>query len=131
MRLFLGQFTRVRELGSIFLVAVGVALVSTLAGSVFDHVHQVDAEELTAATTTAIPTAGGNQVLSLKDWGLQLTMPLAAEMPAISYTTRPGDTVGLSSADLAPLGPTASNLSPIPHAAATMRVLLVIQKRSL
>src|SRR5476649_2166739 len=105
MRLFHGQFTRVRELGSIFLVAVGVALISTLAGSVVDHVHQVDAEELTGAETTALPAPGGNQVLDLKDWGLKLTTPLAAAMPALSYTTRAGDTVGLSSADLAKLGP--------------------------
>jgi hypothetical protein len=104
MKLIHGRFTRVRELGSIFLVAVGVALASTLAGSVVDHVHQVDAEELTGAEATAT-AAGTSQVLTLKDWGLTLTLPFGTELPAVTYTTRPGDTVGISSADLAPLGP--------------------------
>ena len=100
-----GKFTHARELGSIFMVAVGVALASTLAGSVLDHVHQIDAEALTGAEATATPTGAGYQELALKDWGMQLTMPLGPDMPAMTYTTRPGNTVGVSTADLAPLGP--------------------------
>ncbi len=106
MRLSLGRLAPIRELWPIFLVAIGVALLSTLAGSVFDHVHQVDAEEFTAAETTATPSVRGTQVLAFADWGVQLTTPLAPELPTLKYTTRPGNTVGISSADLAALSAT-------------------------
>ncbi len=105
MRVFKGHFAPVRELIPIFIVAVGVALASTLAGSVFDRIHRVDAEELTAAEKSATPGPDGTQVLTLADWGVQLSTPLASEMPILKYTTRSGDAVGLSSADLEPLGP--------------------------
>lgn len=96
---------RLRELWPIFFVAVAVAVFSTAAGSVFDHVHQVDAEELTAAEVTAVPAAGDTQVVSIADWGVSLTLPLAADLPAVRYTTRSGSSVGLSSLDLEQIGP--------------------------
>ena len=106
MRTFLGRLAPVRELWPIFLVAVGVALMSTLAGSVLDHVHQIDAEGLTAAETAATPGTGGTQVLLFSNWGVQLTAPLAPDVPTLKYTTRSGNTIGVSSADLAALGST-------------------------
>lgn len=105
MKLSWSQFSRVRELGPIFLVAVSVAIFSTLAGSVFDNVHKVDAEELTGAETSAVPVDGGMQQLDLLQWGVTLNVPLAAELPTLRYTTRSGDSVGLSSVDLEAIGP--------------------------
>jgi hypothetical protein len=96
---------RLRELWPIFFVAVAVAVFSTAAGSVFDHVHQVDAEELTAAEVTATPTGEGMQTINVADWGVSLTLPLAQDMPAVRYTTRSGGSVGLSSIDLEKMGP--------------------------
>jgi hypothetical protein len=96
---------RMRELWPIFLVAVAVAVFSTAAGSVFDHVHQVDAEELTAAEATAALGPDHTQVVSIPGWGVSLTLPLADELPAVRYTTRSGSSVGLSSVDLEQIGP--------------------------
>lgn len=95
-----------RELGPIFIVAVAVALASTLAGSVFDHIHQIDAEALAPgqATSTAV-AAGAQQTLILKNWGVQATTPLAAAMPLISYVGHDQTSIGLSSANLQKLDP--------------------------
>lgn len=86
------------------MVSLAVAFFSTAAGSVFDHVHQVDAEELTGAEVTAAAAVGGRQVVAIPDWGVHLTLPLAADMPAVRYTTRTGSSVGLSSVSLEQLG---------------------------
>jgi|GEM_PF-2001604 len=94
------QITRIRTLVPVFLIAVAVTLFGTLAGSVFDHVHKVDAEELTAGETAAVVGPAGTQVIIVADWGVQLTAPLAAELPTLKYTTRSGNAVGFSSADL-------------------------------
>jgi|SRR6185369_12033473 len=104
MRLSQGLLARTRELWPIFLVAVGVALASTLAGSVLDRVHRIDAEELTAAVATAVQGPDNTQVIDFKDWGVRLTAPLGADLSSVQYTTRSGDAVGVSSTTLAPLG---------------------------
>ena len=96
---------KIADLGPVFLVAVGVAFGWTLAISVFDHVHQVDAEELGARPHPAVPGPGGTQVLTIADWGVSLTVPLAPEMPTLSYATQSSDSAGLSTTDLAQLGP--------------------------
>ena len=100
----LRRFARIRELTFVFAVAVSVALLSTLAGSILDNVHKVDAEQLTGAEVSASVTSSGNQQIMLSQWGVQLSVPLAAEMPTIRYTTRSGDSVGLSSVDLEKMG---------------------------
>jgi len=96
---------RLHELWPIFFVALAVAVFSTAAGSVFDHVHQVDAEELTAAEVTAAPAAADTQLVTIADWGVSLSLPLATDLPAVRYTTRSGSSVGLSSLDLEQIGP--------------------------
>ncbi len=104
MGLFQGHIARIREHWPIFLVAVGVVMVSTVAGSVFDRVHKINAEELAASATSAVPGPNNTQVVSIGPWGVQLTTPLAAEMPTLRYTNAPGESVGLSSKDLEALG---------------------------
>lgn len=94
----------VRELAIASGVAIAVALASTLAGSVFDHIHQVDAEALTAQEKTAQPGPDSTQLLSVDDWGVNLKLPLVSELPLVSYTDHGGTSIGLSSADLAKLG---------------------------
>jgi hypothetical protein len=96
---------KIADLWPVFLVAVGVAFGWTLVGSVFDHVHQVDAEELGARSYAAAPGPGGTQVLTLPAWGVSLTLPLALEMPTLSYAPQSDVSAGLSTADLAQLGP--------------------------
>lgn len=96
---------KLSDLWPIFLVAVGVAFSSTLVGSVFDHVHQVDAEELGARSYAAAPGPGGTQVLTIPAWGVSLPLPLALEMPALSYASQSSVSVGLSTTDLTQLGP--------------------------
>jgi hypothetical protein len=86
-------------------IAVTVAFASTLAGSVLDRVHQVDAEALVASEAQAAVADGGTQRLEIKDWGVQLTLPLAAELPVVRYASQSKSSVGLSSADLAQMGP--------------------------
>ncbi len=94
------QIARIRTLVPVLVIAVAVTLFGTLAGSVFDHVHKVDAEELTAGETSATPGPDGSQAVIMADWGVQFTAPLAAELPTLKYTTRNGDAIGFSSADL-------------------------------
>jgi hypothetical protein len=94
-----------RDLGPVLLVAITVALLSTLAGAYLDHVHQVDAEEISGQREyAAVPAADGTQVLTLADWGVKLTVPLAGEMPTLSYAAQSDSSVGLSTKDLAALG---------------------------
>jgi hypothetical protein len=82
-------------------------MVTTLAGAFLDRVHQVDAEEISGQRVYAASSiANGNQVLTLAPWGVKLTVPLAKEMPTLSYAVQSGaSSLGLSTADLAALGP--------------------------
>lgn len=97
------RFRVVREFSSVLMVAVGVTLVGTLIGAVADHVHQVDAEAMPVAETKAVPGVG-SQVLAIHEWGVQLVLPLAEELPLVSYVSQSSESVGLSSADLSALG---------------------------
>jgi hypothetical protein len=98
-----------RSLGPIFLVAIGVAFASTLAGSIFDHAHQVDAEEISGAREyPASPGPNGTQVLGVTTWNVRLTLPLAHEMPMLSYYPQSTGSMGLTSADLSALSPACS-----------------------
>ena len=100
MQQYWRQIMRLRTLVPVFLIAVAVTLFGTVAGSVFDNVHKVDAEELTAGETSATAGPDGTQVVALADWGVQLTAPLATELPTLKYTTRTGNAVGFSAVDL-------------------------------
>ena len=93
-----------RELVPSLVVAVGVALVSTLAGAILDHVHQVDAEALVQQEISATPAANHQQTLTIKDWGVQVNLPLASEMPLLKYAPQGKASVGLSSAGLEAYG---------------------------
>jgi hypothetical protein len=95
---------RISELWQVLLVAVGVALAYTFAGAYVDHIHQVSAEELAPPAVAAVP-AGDQQVLHVKDWGVRVTLPLAVELPLISYARLSTDSIGLSSADLTNVSP--------------------------
>ena len=95
----------VRDLGPVFVVAVAVALLSTLVGAVVDHVHQVDAEALASQQFTAQATSATQQTLALNDWGLQATFPLAPEMPLVVAASHGTSSLGLSSVALAKYGP--------------------------
>jgi len=90
----------VRDLSAAAAVAVVVALASTMAGSVLDHIHQVDAETVAATEKPAKAGPDGMQTLNVADWGVSLTVPLAAEMPLLTYTDHGGTSIGLSAADL-------------------------------
>lgn len=105
MRSSMGRIARVRELWPALLIALTVALFSTLAGSIFDKVHNVDAEEIASGETAAAPGPDDTQLVTAADWGVRFTAPLAPELPTLKYTTRAGDTIGLSSADLEKQGP--------------------------
>jgi hypothetical protein len=87
------------------IIAVTVAFASTLAGSVLDHVHQVDAEGLVAGEAQAAASDNGMQRLAIKEWGVQLTMPLADALPVVSYAEQSKSSVGLSAEDVSQLGP--------------------------
>jgi hypothetical protein len=104
MNIYKSARAGVHELLPIFFVAVAVALASTLVGSVLDHVHQVNAEELNTHTTTATDNTDGTQTLAVKDWDVQVALPLARELPLVNYAVHTGSSIGLSSADVQRLG---------------------------
>jgi hypothetical protein len=93
-----------RELWPVLGVALMVALASTFAGAWFDHFHQVNADNSSVKLTTAVPGPGGSQTMAIGDWGVQLVLPLAAEMPAVSFSGPAADSIGLSSDDVSKLG---------------------------
>lgn len=93
----------VTELKSVFFVAIGVTLASTIAGSVVDHQHQVIAEERVLHEIVAVPGAG-SQTLTIPDWGVQVTVPLAPEMSLLRYAGDSQESRGLSSAELVKYG---------------------------
>ncbi|HEY6736430.1 MAG TPA: hypothetical protein VI322_01810 [Candidatus Saccharimonadia bacterium] len=94
----------VRGLVPVFGVAVAVALLGTVTGYVWDHVHKVVAEEQVSHGTPATDLHNGSQLLAINGWGVQAALPLAAELPLVSYAMQSADVVGLSAADLAKLG---------------------------
>jgi antitoxin component of MazEF toxin-antitoxin module len=67
----------------------------------------------------------------VKMWGNSLAIRIPSRVARDLGLTNDSQVEITSDGKMATLKRTASNLSPIPHAAATMRVLLVIQKRSL
>jgi len=83
-----------------FMAAVAVAAVVsvafTVAASLFDRFHQVSAEDLRTAETSAVAIGNKSQVLSFNDWGVSLTVPLGADMPQVWYTAQGSDSFGLS-----------------------------------
>jgi hypothetical protein len=93
------------EYSSIFLVAVGVAVVSTLGIAFLQGANQVGAEEVEVQETAAVPGPDGMQTLVIKDWGVRVEVPLADAMPAVKYARQSDSSVGISSADLEKAGP--------------------------
>lgn len=95
----------VRELGPVFLVAVAVVAVGTVSAAVFNYAQKAGAEEQPTREVAAVPASDGRQqVLMVKEWGVTLTVPLAAEMPLMSYASQSAVSVGLSTADLKAYG---------------------------
>ncbi|HEX3081979.1 MAG TPA: hypothetical protein VHQ86_01885, partial [Candidatus Saccharimonadia bacterium] len=95
-------------MGMVFVVAVSVTLVFTVAASVFEQFHQVAAEELRGKEETAVPGAGQTQVLTLKEWGVTLSVPMGPGLPAVKYVSEGPDSYGLSSADVEKAGSACS-----------------------
>jgi hypothetical protein len=100
-----GALQRLSDFWAVFLVAVAVVVASTLAGAWLDHLHQVNAEDMTTKTSSAVPGPNGYQTLTISEWGVQLELPLADELPTVSYGSQGGSSIGLSSADVEKLGP--------------------------
>lgn len=98
----------VQELRPIFWVAIGVVAVGTVTGSIFDRIHRVAAEESGAPAVAAVADGNGGQVVTLPAWGVRFTLPIADEMPLLSYAVTSPDAVGFTSEDLAKLGPACS-----------------------
>lgn len=95
----------VRGLVPVFGIAVAVALLGTATGFAWDRVHRVVAEEQVSHGTPAVVKSADIQQLSIGDWGVSVDLPLAAEMPLLSYAVQSADVIGLSSADLEKFGP--------------------------
>ncbi|HVQ43386.1 MAG TPA: hypothetical protein VMT30_00245 [Candidatus Saccharimonadia bacterium] len=93
-----------RELGPVLMVAVGVSLVSTFAGAWLDHIHQVDAESRANKLVVAAPGPDGSQTLTVGEWGVTLVLPLARQLPLVSYAGQGGSGIGLSAEDVRKLG---------------------------
>jgi hypothetical protein len=94
-----------KEYIPILLVALGVALVTTLVAAFINSVHQVGADEMVAQEHVATPGPDGMQTLGVVDWGVRLTVPLAPEMPAMKYAKQSDSSIGLSTEDLEKFGP--------------------------
>jgi hypothetical protein len=92
------------EYTPVFLVAVAVVIVGTVVGSVLDHVHQVTADEQNVPEVMALAGPDSTQTVTLANWKVHFSSPLASEMPLIHVAQVSPDSVGLSSADLAKLG---------------------------
>lgn len=104
MRLASKSLAGVRNIGPLLFVAVAVVLAGTVTGAYFDHVHKVAADEVSIAAVQAV-ASGNVQTLTIGQWGVQVAVPFAAEMPLLSYANESAQSVGLSSADLEKLGP--------------------------
>jgi hypothetical protein len=105
MRVHDRVLSEVRELWPVLVVALAVVAASTLGSSLLDHARPADAEGQAASETTAAPTAAGTQILAIVGWGVQATLPLAAELPTVSYAPHASASIGLSAADVAKYGP--------------------------
>jgi hypothetical protein len=87
-------------------IAVAVVVMGTLTGYAWDRVHQATADESISKGVQAKAGPNGTQILQISEWGVTATFPLASEFPLLSYAVQPGgNTVGLSSVDLAKVGP--------------------------
>jgi hypothetical protein len=93
------------ELSPVLLVAVIVTLVGTITGSVLDHRHQIAADAQGTGTTWAVAGADQTQLLSFKDWGIQVSLPLVSELSLTGYSGQSASSRGLSSSELTKLGP--------------------------
>lgn len=87
----------VKDLGAVTLVSVGVAVVFTVAASVFDQFHQVAAEDVGGNEVAAVVGSDHTQVLKVDQWGITLTLPLGSDMSTIKYATQGPDSIGLTS----------------------------------
>ncbi|HEY2003919.1 MAG TPA: hypothetical protein VGH44_02280 [Candidatus Saccharimonadia bacterium] len=90
----------VQSLGSALALSLGVALVFTVAASVFDQFHQVAAEELNAREASAMVVGNAMQRVDIKDWGVQLSLPLGTGSSLLEYAVEGSDSIGLSTAAL-------------------------------
>ena len=99
---------KVRSLGSVLALSLGVALVFTVAASVFDQFHGVAAEDLYAREASAVAAGDQTQRVDIKDWGVQLSLPLGTDAPLLRYAVEGTDSVGLSTVDLEKYGPKCS-----------------------
>jgi hypothetical protein len=95
-----------RSMVPVLAIAVSVAVGGTLTGFAWDKVHRATADDPAVTGTPAVAGPAPNtQTLKLSNWGVVATLPLAPELPLLSYAMLPGgNAVGLSSADLMKLG---------------------------
>lgn len=104
MQQFVSQkFGAVRDLVPVLIVAIGVALAFTVAAAAYTRFHQVAAEDVAMPVVSAAQAGNGTQVLTLKDWNVELRLPLGADMPLVTSAGMNTDSVGLSSGPLAGL----------------------------
>lgn len=87
----------VREMLAVLPVALGAAVVFTLAAAVFSQFHQVAAEDLNVHEASAVAAASNTQKITIADWGVQLVLPLGPGMPLMKYAVQGPDSVGLAS----------------------------------
>jgi hypothetical protein len=104
VRVFAKTYGFVKELAPVLVVALVVVAISTLGESAFTKFRQAGAEEHASPETASIAGPAGFQTLTIKDWGVQLKLPLAAEMPLVLYATESPSNIGFSSSDLEKYG---------------------------
>lgn len=92
------------NLSSVLGLSLGVALAFTVAASAFDQFHQVAAEDLYAQETSAVAAGNQTQLVKVKEWGVQLSLPLGEGSSLLQYAVEGPDSVGLSSAALEQYG---------------------------
>ncbi|HUD10909.1 MAG TPA: hypothetical protein VMS08_00740 [Candidatus Saccharimonadia bacterium] len=95
---------QLRDLWLVFLVAIAVVVVSTIAGSAVNRFRAADADVVASSVVSAKPSVAGSQVLAVKNWGIQVTLPLNQYLPLVNYASTGTGTIGLSAADLMKLG---------------------------
>jgi len=96
------------NLSSVLGLSLGVVLAFTVAASAFDQFHQVAAEDLYVQEVPAVTAGNQTQLVKVKDWGVQLSLPLGESSPLLRYAVEGPDSVGLSSAALEQYGPKCS-----------------------
>ncbi len=100
----------IRELGPVFLVTLAVVVVATLAGAAISRRSPIDAEQVSApaiqATAGPLDASGQpTQIVAIPSWGVAATLPLATDLPLVSYVNHGDVSLGLATTDLAALGP--------------------------